>query len=365
MLVPVIGVIQVGSQAHADRYTYLPQIGLYIAMTWVVADLAKAWHHRWILPAAATAVVAFLSWSAQTQTSYWRESELLWEHTLGVTSNNEVAHNLLGNILLEKGLVDQAADHYQAAVNVWPNHWPFQANLGKALLGKGLADQAILHFQRAIELASGRASIERAQAQFNLGNAFLQKGQVDDAIVQFQQALELAPDDRIIHNDFGNALLKKGLVNEAIAHFQKALDSGVADVWTAHIHYNLGNALRQKKLMREAVAQYQEALTEEPRLVVAENQLAWVEATCSDASLRNGPQAVELAQEANDLSGGKNPLILRTLAAAYAEARQFSQAVETAKSASELAAAQGNSALAQSLGNQIALYQIGSPYREP
>jgi protein O-mannosyl-transferase len=115
MLVPVIGVIQVGSQAHADRYTYLPQIGLYIAMTWAVADLATAWHRRWILPAAATALVVFLSWTARIQASYWRESESLWEHTLAVTSSNEVAHNQLGNIFLEQGLIDEAVDHYQAA----------------------------------------------------------------------------------------------------------------------------------------------------------------------------------------------------------------------------------------------------------
>ncbi|PYJ26677.1 MAG: hypothetical protein DME90_11395 [Verrucomicrobia bacterium] len=96
MLVPVIGVVQVGSQAHADRYTYLPQIGLYLALTWMIADLAKAWRRQWILTAAATAVIALLSWSSWIQASYWRESESLWKHTLAVTANNEVAHNHLG-----------------------------------------------------------------------------------------------------------------------------------------------------------------------------------------------------------------------------------------------------------------------------
>jgi uncharacterized membrane protein YhaH (DUF805 family) len=108
MLVPVIGVIQVGSQAHADRYAYLPQIGLYLALTWMVVDLSKSWHHRWILGIAAAVVVASLSWSAWTQASYWRASESLWKHTLAVTSNNEVADNNLGNLFLEKGLFDEA-----------------------------------------------------------------------------------------------------------------------------------------------------------------------------------------------------------------------------------------------------------------
>ena len=174
----------------------------------------------------------------------------------------------------------------------------------------------------------------------------------------------MAPEDRIIRNDFGNALLQKGQFDKAIAQFQRALDSGVEDAYTAHIHYNLGNALRRNKLVGEAVAHYQEALKREPRLALAQNQLAWVLATCSDASLRNGSKAVQLAQQASELSGGRNPVILHTLAAAYAENGQFSEAVETAKSALELAASQGNPALVQVLPNEIALYEAGSPYHE-
>jgi protein O-mannosyl-transferase len=247
MLVPVIGIVQVGSQAHADRYTYLPQIGLYLAITWAIADLAKAWRHRWILPVAGMAVIVALSWSASLQAVYWQESESLWKHTLAVTPNNEVAHNQLGNLCLQKGLINEAAVHYQAAVEIWPNNSTFQANLGKALLRKGQPDEAIFHFQKAIELSPQHGKSKRAQAQSNIGNALLRKGSVDEAIVQFQKALELAPADGIIHNDYGNALLEKGLVEEAIAQFQAALEAGVEDNYAAHIHYNLGNTLRQGK----------------------------------------------------------------------------------------------------------------------
>jgi len=365
MLVPVIGVVQVGSQAHADRYTYLPQIGLYLALTWMIADLAKSWRRQWILTPAATAVIAFLSWNAWIQASYWRESESLWKHTLAVTANNEAAHDLLGNLAVEKGLIDEAVAHYQAAVNVWPNSPAFQADLGMALLRKSLKDEAILHFQKAMELARNRNDPKRAELQSDIGNELLKKGLVDEAIIQFQQALELAPADRIIHNDYGNALLRKGLVDEAIVQFQKALGSGAEDALVPHIHYNLGNALRQKNLLGEAVAQYREALKRAPRLVGAQNNLAWTLATALDASLRNGSQALQLAMQANQLSGGRDPLILRTLAAAYAENRQFSQALETAKSASELAAVQGNRALVKALQNEMTFYQTGSPYHEP
>ncbi|PYJ45022.1 MAG: hypothetical protein DME80_04325 [Verrucomicrobia bacterium] len=363
MLVPVIGVIQVGSQAHADRYTYLPQIGLYLALTWMIADLAKSWRRRWILTATATAVIAFLSWTAWVQASYWREGESLWKHTLAVTGNNETAHSLLGDLALEKGLIDEAAAHYQAAVNVWPSSPTFQAKLGKALLRKGLNDEAVVHFQKAIELASHRTDTERAELQSDIGNELLQKGLVDEAIVQFQQALELASADRIIHNDYGNALLRKGRVDEAIVQFQKALDSGVEDAYAPTIHYNLGNGLRQKKLLSEAVAQYREALKRAPRLVAAQDNLAWTLATAPDASLRNGSQALELATQANQLSGGRDPVILRTLAAAYAENRQFSKAFESAKSALDLAITQRNQALVEALQHDISLYQRGLPYR--
>src|SRR5262249_10745682 len=260
MLVPVIGVVQVGSQAHADRYTYLPQIGVYLALTWMIADLEKSWRRQWILAATATAAIAFLSWSAWIQTSYWHESESLWKHMLAVTGNNETAHSLLGDLALERGWNDEAAAHYQAAADVWPSSPTFQAKLGRALLRKGLQDEAIVHFQKAMELASHLTGTERAELQSDIANELLQKGLVDQAIVQFQQALELAPADRIIQNDYGNALLRRGRVDEAIVQFQKALGPGVEDAYTPTIHYNLGNAFRQKKQLAEAVAQYREAL---------------------------------------------------------------------------------------------------------
>jgi tetratricopeptide (TPR) repeat protein len=214
-----------------------------------------------------------------------------------------------------------------------------------------------------MELASHRTDTERAELQSDIGNELLQKGLVDEAIVQFQQALELAPAEWIIHNDYGNALLRKGRVDEAIVQFQKALDSGVEDAYAPTIHYNLGNALRQKKLLSEAVAQYREALKRAPRLVTAQNNLAWTLATAPDPSLRNGSQALELATRANQLSGGRDPVILRTLAAAYAENGQFSKALESAKSALDLAITHRNQALVEALQHDISLYQTGLPYR--
>ena len=119
MLVPVIGIIQVGLQARADRYTYLPQIGLYVLLTWAAADLCAGWRHRRVvLGGGATVILAALIFCARAQTSYWRNSESLWTHTLACTSDNFIAHNNLGNALLQKGRVDEAIAHFQKALQI-------------------------------------------------------------------------------------------------------------------------------------------------------------------------------------------------------------------------------------------------------
>ena len=138
MLVPVIGLVQVGWQGHADRYTYLPQIGLYIAVTWAVTDLTRSWRfQRMALGVAALIVVGALSWRCWLQTSYWRDSETLFTHALAVTSNNDVALNNLGIIFLDKGQLDDAISKLQAAIDLRPENGPAHDNLAKALLKKG------------------------------------------------------------------------------------------------------------------------------------------------------------------------------------------------------------------------------------
>jgi tetratricopeptide (TPR) repeat protein len=184
---------------------------------------------------------------------------------------------------------------------------------------------------------------------------------VDEAIAHFQIGLELQPNVAGAHNNLANALLRKGRVDEAIAHFQRALSLAPN---LAEAHHNLGNALLQKGRLAEAVAHYQaaaEALPDNPYLL---SNLAWVLATCPQASVRNGDRAVELAQQAERLSGGKNSSILGTLAAAYAEAGRFTDAVATAQRALELATAQTNPAQVEALRTRIGLYQAGSPFRD-
>jgi Flp pilus assembly protein TadD len=290
MLVPVIGILQVGWQSHADRYTYLPQIGLWALITWTVADSSAKWtQQRTILTLSAVAIVLAFTWRSWIQTSYWQNSEALWTHALDVTQNNDVAENNLGIVLLQKGRVDEA----------------------------------IRRFKRAIEIRAANAP-----AHDNLAKAFLRKGQLTDAMVQYSELLELQPENVEGHNILGTVLIQQGRI-------------------------------------REALEQWEEALRIDPENGNANSNLAWVFATCPDASFRNGARAVQLAEEALRLSGGKNPIVLRTLAAAYAEAGRFSEAIESARRAAEFANQQGNAGLVADLQSSIVLYQSGGAMRDP
>ena len=332
MLVPVIGFVQVGEQAHADRYTYLPQIGLYLLITWAATDLTALWRRRReFLVIGAAATIAILSYRAFIQTSYWKNSENLWTHALFVTSNNDVAHNNLGFLFLRRGELDQAISHFQAALNIRSRSAEAHYNLGAALIHN------------------------------NLGNALARKGLSDAAIGHYQEAVRLRADYADAHYNFGSVLLQEGRIDEAIAHWQKAL---AIQPYDADVHTSLGNAFLQKGSVKEAINHYGQALEIAPQDMLSRNNLAWILATSSDASIRDGAKAVVLAEQAVQLSGGKNPIFFRTLAASYAEEGRFSEALAAAERGMKMAAVQDNRGLVNALGREIALYRARSPLRE-
>jgi tetratricopeptide (TPR) repeat protein len=426
MLLPVVGVIQVGEQAHADRYTYLPGIGVVMAGTWLVGDWSMGWEHqRAVLGGLMAAVISILMVCAWKQTMDWKNSETLWTHTLACTTGNCVAHNNFGDALEKKGRGGEAISQFQNALEIRPNYAEAHYNLAVALLHRGRVDEAIAHFQEALKIrpddaeahnSLGSALLQKGRADeaithyqkalqinpdyvpahYNLGNILLKKGSVDEAIADYQHALQINPDYAPAHYNLGNILLKKGRVDEAIAHYQHALQNnpdnaethinlgeallqkGRVDEAIAHLqrallinpdyaeaHVNLGNALLQKGRVDEAIAHFQQAMQIEPADPWVKNNLALLLATCSESSLRNGSKAVELAQQANALTGGENPIILHTLAAALAEAGRFSEAVGTAQRALHLAKAQSNTTLAGQLQAEMKLYQAGSPFHGP
>ena len=256
MLVPVIGIVQVGAQARADRYTYLPQIGLYLIATWSIADLSVAWRYRrQILGVAAAIVIAGLAWLAWIQNRYWRDSEALWTRTLAVTSHNDVAHASFADFLLRRDRIDEAISHSEEALRIHSRN---------------------------------------GSAHNTLAFGLFRKGRVDEAVAHWKESLEIRPDD-----------------------------------------------------------------------VNAQAYLAWVLATSPDASLRDGAKAVELAKKVLEHAGNADVVVLRTLAAGYAESGRFSEAIETAQQGLLLAIAQDNSALIWDLQLNITNYQRNLPLRDP
>ncbi len=269
MLAPVIGIVQVGVQARADRYTYLPQIGLYLLLTWAAAELCAGWRlRRVVLGGCAAIILVALIFCARVQTAYWRNCESLWTHTLACTSDNAIAQNALGSARLKMGSVDEAITHCQKALQIKPDYVDAHINLGNALLQKSGVDEAIAHYQKALQIVPGGAEIYN-----NLGSALLQKGKVDEAIAQYQTALKIKPGYAEAHYNFGFALSKIGRVDEAIAQYQKALQIK-PDYVEARI--NLGNALLQKGKVDEAVTHFQMVVQIAPGYAEAYNNLGSV-----------------------------------------------------------------------------------------
>jgi protein O-mannosyl-transferase len=311
---------------------------------------------RFIKPTLCGALVVLLGVLTWRQSGLYADSETLWRANLARNPNSDLGNNGFGNALFQKGQVDEAITHYRKALEIQPGYTEALNNLGNALLQKGQLDEAIAQFQRVLEIQPGFA-----KAHYNLGTAFLRKGQLDGAIAHYQRALEIQPDYAEAHFNLGSAHLQKGQLDEALAHFRKAI---ALRPELPGIYYNLGLVLLRKGQVDEAIAQFQKAVESQPDFSDARNSLAWVLATSPQASVRNGARAVELAQQAERLSEGRNPMILGTLAAAYAEAGRFPEAIATAQRAAQLATAQSNSALLNILRVQMELYQASRPYRD-
>jgi tetratricopeptide (TPR) repeat protein len=279
-----------------------------------------------------------------------------FQQALQINPDNADAHYGLATALRQEGKVDEAIVHYQNALQINPDNADVHNNLASALWQQGRVDEAITHYQNALQIKP-----DDADAHYNLAIAFRQERRLDEAITHYQNALQIKPDNADAHNNLGNVLLQTGRVDEAIIHFQKALQIKPDN---AKSQNNLGQALLQQGHAKEAITHFQRALEIESAEPAVQNNLAWVLATCPDASLRNGDQAVELAQKANALTGGKSPIILHTLAAAFAEAGRFGDAVQSAQKAIELARAAGQQDLAGQLNVELKQYQVGLPVRQ-
>ena len=218
-LVPVIGLVQVGKQSMADRFTYIPLIGLFIIIAWTVPCLlAKYRYQKIALFTSATLVLASLMVVTRLQVRNWRNSVTLFEHALAVTTNNPVIHNNLGKALIRRGEIDKARFHYAKALQLQPNSARAHTNLGNILEQQGKLEEAMRHYYSAVRLDP-----KLAEAHFNLGNALIRQGKNEEAASHFATAVQLNAQFAEAHNSLGVSLARQGRFDEAITHFSKAL----------------------------------------------------------------------------------------------------------------------------------------------
>jgi tetratricopeptide (TPR) repeat protein len=289
MMVPVIGLVQVGEQAMADRYTYLPLIGLTIALVWWIADLLQGRKSSKVGLAVATGA-AVLSCVVLThrQLSYWQNTVTLFQHAVHVNAQNP-------------------------------------------------------------------------PAEFSLGVGLERQGRIEEAMIHYRRALELNPADDQSHYNVGQLLRKQGQWQEAAAEYEAVLHSNPNHVEAL---LNLAGVLPHLGRAAEATALYEAALRISPESIEGLNNLAWLLAANASAELRNGARAVELAERACQLTRFNQAALVGTLAAAYAEAGRFSDAVAMAEKACALATQEGKQALLEKNGELLELYRAGKPYHD-
>jgi Flp pilus assembly protein TadD len=259
MLGPVIGILQVGNQAHADRYTYLPQIGLCLMIAWGAADLCSRWRHRHLLLSALSlSILAILTFSARTQAAHWQNSESLWAHTLALTSNNVAAEQNLGEALHAQGRMEEAIAHFQNALRIKSDEASVHSALGVALLETGRPEESLAHLQTALALDP-----HDGDAHYNMGNTLMEIGQASEALAHFNTALQINPDDTQALNNMAwmlatwpDALIRDG--TKAVALAERAVL--LADNKEQRTIATLAAAYAEMGRFSEAVATAQRAL---------------------------------------------------------------------------------------------------------
>ncbi len=322
-LVPVIGLVSVGDQAMADRYTYLPSIGIFIVVAWGAAELLGRWRYRKIgLAISAGIVLTALLVCTRMQVRHWRNDLTLFGHAIEVTKNNYRMHNRYGVALDKKGLLDKAITHYKKAIRIHPYFTPAYNNLGSTLARQGKLNEAVLYFTKALEI------------DFNFADA---------------------------HNNLGYTLMSQGNLDRAVTHFIKALQLNPS--FTA-ARYNLAQALAENNKIDEAIIHFREILRIDPDLVAPMNNLAWLLATHKESEFYNPQEAVRIAERACELTEYSRIDSLDTLAAAYASAGRFSEAVTIAEKALYLSQSSGHNRLTEQIQNRLSLYKTSRGYVE-
>ena len=419
-LVPVIGLVQVGDQDWADRYTYIPLIGLFIPVVWLACDTIK---NRMVLQVMSLIVAVALIAATSVQLGYWKNTRTLFEHAAKVTSQNALAVTILGSLLGQEGKLDAAMEYYRTALSYRTNFPEAHFYMGNALDAQGKLDEAVAEYQKALWFRPIRAQThifmgvalakqqkynlaitnynaalkldpDSAPAHNNLARLYHTQGRYDEAITHYHAALEIDPKLSIAHNNLGILLIEKGEFANGTLQLREAMQLNPTNTETQlnlafalnrqqqwpeaaellskvvpgdlpdpRAHYEYAVALFHLKKTRAAMSEYAIALLMRPDYPDALDGLAWILSTDASADFRNGTQAVTMAERACALTGRNDPAKLRTLAAAYAEAGRFEEAVRTVNEAID-SAAQPQSETEQSQ-RMVKQFQLSQPWRAP
>jgi protein O-mannosyl-transferase len=389
-LLPVIGIVQVGAQSMADRYTYLPSIGIFIMIAWGLAALSVNWRYRKETLAISSALVVITLMSlTRTQVSCWKDSLALFGHAVAVTENNYTMHHSLGwalaranrldeaafhlnrslqlrpdaethldmaDVLIKRRHFEEALTHLHVVLNAEPTNVIAHYDLGILLQAQGEPDKAINAYEQAVRLDRNHSG-----AFNNLGILKTEKGQLAEAAECFHQSIRIAPDKAPAHRNLAAVLLMQDQTREAAEQYRTALRIDPNDEESC---WNLAYTLHCLRQLEEAALYDRRTLQLKPDHVPALNDLAWILATTADRKIQNPAEAIRLAHRASELTDWKEPAILDTLATAYASAYRFREATETAQRALDLATAAGQEDLNREIQKRLQLYKASTPYIE-
>jgi len=321
-LVPVIGLIKVGSAALADRYTYFPLIGIFLIAAFGARDLAARFPFlKKLLPAAAVLILAACVGLTERQLAFWHDSETLFRRDLAVTADNANAH----------------------------------INLGAALEMSGREPEALAEYREAVRLAD-----DSVNAHFNLANLLTKMNQPAEALPEYDRAIALAPNMANLRNGRGEALAELGKFNEAESTFAEAVR---LDPEYAAPHFELGKTLLKQGRDADAIGEFRAALRLDPDNYKILAYVAHVLAAEENPQIRDGRTALVLAIKANTLTGGNQPLVLDALGMACAETGDFTNASEAAQKALDLATA-ANLKKTEPIQQRLEFYKNHQPWRE-
>ncbi|MHC4911408.1 MAG: tetratricopeptide repeat protein, partial [Planctomycetota bacterium] len=341
-LVPVIGLVQLGHQAVADRYTYLPSIGIFIIAAWGAVELlAKSRLPKAVPAISAAAILIALSICTRAQACYWQNSLTLYERAVAVTKNNYIMHYNYANALLRAGRHGEALTNFEQALKINPQYFDARNGIGRALLKQGKTDEAIACFSEILRLKPGYY-----KAHYNMALAMTKNGNYDNAVEHFQKALRVKHDWPQAHYYMGRALYLQGDRDSAAEQFVQALRLK-PDYLTARV--KLARTLAEMGETRYAVDHFYKVLELQPDNIEILTHLAWLLAASEDTAIHDPAAAVKLAQQARELTNYEHIGALDTLAVAYAATGKFPQAIETAQKALQLAVAAGKEDLAREI----------------